>query len=88
MFSLFAVGWLGGTATGDMIEIRGEPDVRLAGSPEIAGGAGTAAIAVNMIPRVLSAAPGLRTMVELPAPAALHADIRRFIAPRTERVHG
>ena len=57
--------------TGDFIEIRGTPDVRLAGSPEIPGGEGTVALAVNAIPRVLAAPPGLYSMAELPLPAAL-----------------
>jgi hypothetical protein len=60
-----------GVATGDRIEITGTPDVRLSGSPEIPGGQGTVALAVNSIPRVRSAAPGLYSMADLPVPAAL-----------------
>jgi 4-hydroxy-tetrahydrodipicolinate reductase len=60
-----------GVATGDAIEILGTPDVRLAGSPEIPGGVATTALAVNLVPRVLAAPPGLRAMTELPPPAAL-----------------
>lgn len=70
---------LEGVETGDAIEIAGTPNVRLAGAPEISGGEGTVALAVNMIPRVLSARPGLHTMAELPAPAAMLADARRFV---------
>lgn len=73
---------LEGIETEDRIEIRGVPGVRLRGSPEIAGGPGTAAIAVNMIPRILSAPPGLKTMAELPVPSALAADVRQFVTPR------
>lgn len=62
---------LEGVQTGDSIEISGTPQVRLAGSPEIDGGAGTVALAVNMIPRILDAAPGLYCMADLPIPAAL-----------------
>ncbi len=62
---------LAGVETGDRIEIAGRPNLRWAGRPEIPGGEGTAAIAVNMIPRILAAAPGLYTMAELPVPAAL-----------------
>lgn len=80
---------LEGVETGDVIEIVGTPSVRLAGSPEIPGGQGTAAIAVNMIPRVLNAAPGLYTMADLPAPAAMLADARHFVqAPEEEPRHG
>jgi 4-hydroxy-tetrahydrodipicolinate reductase len=63
--------------TGDSIEISGTPNVRLAGSPEIAGGAGTIALAVNMIPRVMDAAPGLYCMADLPVPAALAGNPQR-----------
>jgi hypothetical protein len=70
---------LAGTETGDRIEIRGTPTVRLSGSPEIPGGEGTCALAVNMIPRILNAAPGLHTMADLPVPAALLGDARRFV---------
>ena len=70
---------LEGVETGDTIEIMGTPDVRLAGSPEIPGGQGTCALAVNMIPRALNAAPGLHTMADLPVPAALLGDVRRFV---------
>jgi 4-hydroxy-tetrahydrodipicolinate reductase len=69
-----------GIETGDKIEIYGEPNVRLAGSPEIPGGAATVALAVNMIPHVLNATPGLHTMADLPVPAAMLADARRFLS--------
>ncbi len=39
--------------------------------PEIAGGIATIGIAVNMIPHVVAATPGLKRMIDLPAPAAL-----------------
>lgn len=60
-----------GIETGDQIEIRGTPTIRLGGRPEIPGGQGTVAVAVNMIPRVLDAAPGLYSMADLPVPAAM-----------------
>jgi 4-hydroxy-tetrahydrodipicolinate reductase len=67
---------LEGEATGDSIEIDGTPPVRLAGSPEIAGGEATIALTVNMIPQVLNAAPGLHTMADLPVPHAMLGDLR------------
>lgn len=70
---------LDGIDTGDSIEITGTPGVRLAGSPEIAGGQGTAALAVNMIPRLLNASPGLYSMADLPVPAAMLGDARGFV---------
>jgi 4-hydroxy-tetrahydrodipicolinate reductase len=66
-------------ATGDYIDIHGEPDVHFASSPEIPGGLGTIALAVNMIPQVLNTAPGLKSMTELPVPAAIMGDIRTLI---------
>ncbi len=80
---------LEGVETGDTIEIRGTPNVRLSGSPEIPGGVGTTALAVNMIPRVLNAAPGLYSMAELPVPAALLGDARAMVqATGREAGHG
>jgi 4-hydroxy-tetrahydrodipicolinate reductase len=70
---------LAGVKTGDTIEIFGTPHVRLAGSPEIPGGQGTMALAVNMIPRILAASPGLHTMIDLPVPAAMLGDACRFV---------
>ena len=65
--------------TCDRIEIKGTPDVRLSGSPEIPGGQGTCALAVNMIPRILNAAPGLHTVADLPVPAAMLGDVRQLL---------
>jgi len=73
---------LEGIDTGDRIDIRGTPDISLAGSPEIPGGQGTIALAVNTIPRVVNAPPGLYSMADLPVPSAMLGDARRFI--RTE----
>jgi hypothetical protein len=67
---------MGDVTTGDYIEIKGSPDIKLSGSPEIPGGVGTQALAVNMIPRVLNAAPGLKSMIDLPIPAAIMGDAR------------
>jgi hypothetical protein len=57
--------------TGDTIHIFGSPEVHMAIKPEIAGGKATIGIAVNMIPHVIQATPGLKRMIDLPAPAAL-----------------
>jgi 4-hydroxy-tetrahydrodipicolinate reductase len=73
---------LEGVATGDRIEIRGSPNVCLSGSPEIPGGEATVALAVNMVPRVMNAPPGLHTMLDLPVPAALLGDARRVVRER------
>lgn len=78
-----------GIATGDTVEIHGEPNLRLAGSPEIPGGAATIALAVNMIPHVINASPELHTMADLPVPAAMLGDARNYLRPRRyEKVYG
>lgn len=68
-----------GVETGDFIEIYGEPNLKLAIQPEIPGGIGTIALAVNSIPNVIKSAPGLKNMTELPVPAALLTDIRSLL---------
>jgi 4-hydroxy-tetrahydrodipicolinate reductase len=79
---------LEGIETGDSIEIVGTPSVHLAGSPEIPGGEGTAALAVNMIPRLLNAPPGLHCMIDLPVPAAMLGDARWLVGShRQEESH-
>jgi len=57
--------------TGDYINIYGKPEIHMAIKPEIAGGIATMGVAVNMIPHVVAATPGLKRMIDLPTPAAL-----------------
>ena len=47
--------------------------------PEVNGGIGTIAMCVNMIPHVLNAAPGLKTMIDLPVPHAIMGDMRNYL---------
>jgi 4-hydroxy-tetrahydrodipicolinate reductase len=75
---------LEGVETGDAIEIAGTPNLRLAGSPEVPGGEATVALAVNMIPRVLNASPGLHSMADLPVPAAILGDARSRVGQVSE----
>nr|WP_321501037.1 2,4-diaminopentanoate dehydrogenase [uncultured Dethiosulfovibrio sp.] len=70
---------LGGTDTGDYIIIKGTPDVNMANKPEIPGGIGTIAMCVNMIPHVINAKAGLKTMLDLPVPRAIMGDVRAMI---------
>ncbi|MCR4399109.1 MAG: 2,4-diaminopentanoate dehydrogenase [Firmicutes bacterium] len=63
-----------GVETGDYIRIEGEPGISLSIKPEIPGGVGTIAVAVNMIPRVLEAPPGLVTVLDLVLPRFWPAD--------------
>ncbi|MCL5047053.1 MAG: 2,4-diaminopentanoate dehydrogenase [Actinobacteria bacterium] len=67
-----------GAETGDYIWIEGQPNLELSIRPEIPGGIGTIAIAVNMIPSVVKAEPGLVSMADLPIPRALLGEIREL----------
>ena len=70
---------LEGVNTGDYINIKGVPDINMAITPEVPGGIGTIAMCVNMIPHIINAKPGLRTMLDLPVPRAMMGDIRELI---------
>jgi len=65
--------------TGDFIHIDGVPKISLQINPEIPGGIGTIALCVNMIPHVLNASPGLKTMLDLPIPRVILGDVRDLI---------
>lgn len=69
---------LEGVDTGDYIWVEGTPSINLAIKPEIPGGLGTIAMAVNMIPQVLRSTPGLVSMKDLPVPAATMGDFRKL----------
>lgn len=62
---------LEGQGTGDYIKIHGVPELSLAITPEYAGGIATKGIAVNTIPLIVAATPGLKNMLDIPVPAAL-----------------
>ncbi|NLB60811.1 MAG: NADP-binding protein, partial [Clostridiales bacterium] len=68
-----------GTHTGDYIELKGSPNVDMAIQPEVDGGIGTIAMCVNMIPHIINARPGLKTMLDLPVPRAIMGDFRDYI---------
>ncbi len=68
-----------GTFTGDYITLKGTPEVNMSIKPEVEGGLGTIAMCVNMIPQVINADPGLKTMLDLPVPRAIMGDMRQFI---------
>lgn len=65
--------------TGDYITINGVPNLNLQIKPEIPGGIATIAICVNMIPLVMNAEPGLKTMLDLPVPRAILSDVRNLL---------
>lgn len=68
-----------GINTGDYIILYGSPNIKMAITPEIEGGLGTIAVCVNMMPHVINASPGLKTMLDLPIPRAILGDIREKI---------
>lgn len=68
-----------GTHTGDYITLNGTPEVNMSIRPEVDGGIGTIAMVVNMIPHVINARPGLKTMLDLPVPRAIMGDFRDYI---------
>lgn len=68
-----------GISTGDFIQINGKPEINLSNVPEVEGGIGTISICVNMIPHVINAKAGLKTMIDLPVPRAMMGDVRKHI---------
>lgn len=67
---------LAGVNTGDYVELAGSPPVSMAIKPEVDGGIGTIAMACNMLPFVVAAKPGLKTMLDLPVPRCVMGDYR------------
>lgn len=65
-----------GIETGDYVIIEGTPAVNMVNSPEVEGGLGTIAMLVNMIPKVINADAGVKTMIDLPIPHAILGDFR------------
>ncbi|MBP7460988.1 MAG: NADP-binding protein [Candidatus Delongbacteria bacterium] len=57
--------------TGDYITIDGRPSINIANTPEIPGGIGTMATAVNVVPLIVNAKPGFLTMADLPVVRAV-----------------
>lgn len=65
--------------TGDYINIQGDPKINMCIKPEIPGGIGTIAVAVNMIPQCINSRPGLVTMADLPFPRAIMGDFSSLL---------
>jgi 4-hydroxy-tetrahydrodipicolinate reductase len=66
---LYMEAYLGAPETYDAIEIDGSPRLSVKISSGVHGDIGTAALVVNAIPKVLEAAPGLHTMLDMPLPS-------------------
>lgn len=57
----------------DQVLIKGAPPIDLVIRGGVHGDLATAAVVVNMIPKVAAASPGLVTMADLPLPSAVYA---------------
>jgi hypothetical protein len=69
VIKLHMEAYLGSPETYDSVDIEGSPNLAMRISGGIHGDVATASIVVNSIPRVLTAAPGLHTMRDLPLPS-------------------
>ncbi|MGE3509303.1 MAG: dihydrodipicolinate reductase [Vicinamibacterales bacterium] len=61
--------YLGAPDSYDAVEIEGHPGIAMKIAGGIHGDVATASIVVNSIPKVLTAKPGLRTMLDMPLPS-------------------
>jgi len=66
----------------DAISIEGLPNINQKIIGGVHGDVGTVAVVINMIPKVLNAAPGLYTMKDLPLPSVLSEDARVYLSPK------
>ena len=70
---------LAGVDTGDYVILEGTPPVNMSITPEIEGGLGTMAMAINCIPQVINADAGLISMLDIPVPRVIMGDYRHLI---------
>jgi len=71
--------YIGAEEEYDSIIIEGTPSINQKIVPCVHGDLATAAIIVNSIPKVINAAPGLKTMKDLPVPSAVINDMRSLL---------
>ncbi|MCW4021072.1 MAG: hypothetical protein NWF14_07600 [Candidatus Bathyarchaeota archaeon] len=71
--------YIGAEEEYDSVTIDGAPSIHEKITPCVHGDLGTAAIIVNSIPKVVNAAPGVKTMKDLPIPSAVLSDVRRYL---------
>jgi 4-hydroxy-tetrahydrodipicolinate reductase len=62
----------------DEIRVIGKPSINLRIDQGLHGDLATSAIMVNMIPRIIEAEPGFKTMKDIPAPfcTTIFSDVR------------
>ena len=75
--------FLGATPSFDEVVIVGTPEVRARVSPCWHGDYGTVAMAVNLIPTVINARPGLLTANDLVPVSFKSGNLGRFVTPRS-----
>jgi hypothetical protein len=71
--------YIGAPEAFDSIDIEGVPPIHQRISPCVHGDHGTIAMTTNMIPLVINAEPGLKTMVDLPVVHATPAHFGRYV---------
>ncbi|MFC1802722.1 hypothetical protein ACFL0D_02020 [Thermoproteota archaeon] len=71
--------YIGAPEEFDSISIKGVPPINNKITPCVHGDHGTIAMTTNMIPHVINADPGLKTMAELPPPHATPAHFSKYI---------
>jgi 4-hydroxy-tetrahydrodipicolinate reductase len=69
VITLHMEAYLGAPESYDAVRITGEPSLNMKVAGGIHGDVATASITVNSIPKVLQAAPGLRTMRDMALPS-------------------
>jgi hypothetical protein len=69
VIKLHMEAYLGSPETFDAVDIEGSPNLSMKIAGGIHGDVATASLAVNSIPKVLQAPPGLHTMRDLPLPS-------------------
>ncbi len=71
--------YIGAPEEFDSVDIEGVPPIHQKISPCVHGDHGTIAMTTNMIPLVINAEPGLKTMVDLPVVHATPAHFCNYI---------
>jgi hypothetical protein len=71
--------YIGAEEDYDAVTIEGIPVINQRIAPCVHGDAGTAAMVVNAIPKVINAAPGLVTMKDLPLPSAATENVVTYL---------
>jgi len=79
MITLEFQAYIGAEKEYDSITIEGTPHVHEVITPCIHGDLGTVAVIVNMIPKVIKASPGLKTMKDMLLPSAALGDMRKYL---------